>query len=181
MFQFRKRIFLVNRDLQFRYAKSAGVAGIISSFLTAAVLLYPLFVFKILVIPKFLPAPILASMALAVLLNIILVSGFSLFLTHRLAGPVYGLLREFRRIAAGFFGHEMRVRKEDELKYLIRNFNEASVALREMTDLDIISIENVIESIEAGESIDLAKNELKTIAKRLKARITWTEKEGLDD
>ena len=75
----------------------------------------------------------------------------------------------------------MRVRKEDELKYLIRNFNEASVALREMTDLDIISIENVIESIESGESIDLAKNELKTIAKRLKARITWTEKEGLDD
>ena len=181
MFQFRKRIFLVNRDLQFRYAKSAAVAGVISSFLTAAVLLYPLFVFKILVIPKFLPAPILASMAIAVLLNIMLIAGFSLFLTHRLAGPVYGLLREFRRITAGFFGHEMRVRKEDELKYLIRNFNEASVALKEMTELDIISLENTIESIESGESMDLAKEDLKTIAKRLKARITWTEKESLDD
>jgi hypothetical protein len=181
MFQYRKRIFLVNRDLQFRYAKSAGVAGVISSILTATVLLYPLFVFKILVIPKFLPAPILVSMLLAVLLNIILISGFSLFLTHRLAGPVYGLLREFRRITAGFFGHEMRVRKEDELKYLIRNFNEASVALKEMTELDIISIDNVVQSLEAGESPELAKEDLMAIAKRLRARITWTEKEGLDD
>ena len=181
MFEYKKRIFLVNRDLQFRFAKAAAVAGVASTILTAAVVLYPLYVFQILRIPKFLPLPIMASMLLAVILNIILIASFTLVLTHRLAGPVYGLLREFRRIAAGLFGHEMRFRKDDELKYLIRNFNEASNSLKGLTELDIITLESTIDAITNHGYSDTIKEDLVALLQRFKARINWTEVESDDD
>lgn len=181
MFEYKKKIFLVNRDLQFRFARAAAVAGFASTILTATVVLYPLYVFQILRIPKFLPLPILASMVLAVILNIALIASFTLVLTHRLAGPVYGLLREFRRIAAGLFGNEMKFRKDDELKYLIRNFNEASNSLKELTELDIITLENVIDNLSNQGDQEAVKEDLIALMQRFKGRINWTETESGDD
>lgn len=180
MFDLKKRIFLVNRDLQLRYAKSAAVAGIVSSILTGIVILYPLYVFQILRIPKFLPAPILFSMALAIVLNVFVIAGFSIFMTHKIAGPIYGLLREFRRVAAGYFGHEMRVRKDDELKYMIRNFNEVSLALKEITEVDLKALNTIMSSIEQGDSV-AAKDDLMALKSRVASRINWTKQESNDD
>jgi len=172
MFELKKRIFLVNRDLQFRYAKSAAFVGLVSSILTGVVIIYPLYAFKILAIPKFLPAPILLSMVLAVVLNVFVIAGFSVFMTHKLAGPIYGLLREFRRIAAGYFGHEMRVRKDDELKYLIRNFNEVSLSLKESAELDIASLSKALLALEQGHA-NAAREDLMVLSARMLSRINW--------
>jgi hypothetical protein len=119
-----KRIYLVNRDFQFRYMRAAVVVGVFSTLLTSGLILYPLYVFKILVIPRFLPTPILLAMALAALANMVFIGLLAVLLTHRIAGPMYSLARQMREVASGNWRSWLSLRKHDDLKYVMRNFNE---------------------------------------------------------
>ena len=107
----RKRLYLVNRDFQLRYSGAAVIVGILSTALTVILILYPLYQFEILRIPRFLPTPILLIMAVAALINVSLVGVLGIFITHRIAGPMYSLVREFRKIEEGTWKVEMRLRR----------------------------------------------------------------------
>src|SRR6186997_212279 len=93
-----KRIYLINRDFQMRYTLAAVVVGLLSTILTLIILLVPLYTFEILQIPRFLPLPIFGIMAMAAFVNILSVGLMGVFITHRIAGPMYSLVRSFRRI-----------------------------------------------------------------------------------
>ena len=71
-----------------RYTKSAVVIGLVSTFLTSVVILYPLYQFQILRIPKFLPIPILFAMILAAVINIAIIGVMGILMPHRIAGPM---------------------------------------------------------------------------------------------
>lgn len=143
----RKRIILINRDLQFRYARIALVVGFVSTLLSSVVILYPLYQFEILRIPRFLPLPILMGMICAVLVNMLLILMLAVLITHRIAGPMYALSREFEEMSQGFFGRELRGRKMDDLRYLIRRFNELSSNLRNITYDDREKITLALEQL----------------------------------
>jgi hypothetical protein len=102
--QNHKRIFLVNRDFQLRYTRAAIGVGILSTALTTTIILYPLYTFEILRIPRFLPTPILATMAMACLVNIVFLAIMGIFVTHKIAGPMYSLVRHFRLVGMARFG-----------------------------------------------------------------------------
>lgn len=146
----RKRIYLVNRDFQFRYTGAAVVVGLMSTLLTIVILLYPLYQFEILRIPRFLPVPILLVMALAACVNIVLVALMGIFVTHKMAGPMYSMVRQFRRVEAGNLRSRMGLRQDDELRYLVRNFNAMLDALQAQSAEDCRQLEAVLASLDTG-------------------------------
>ena len=145
-----KKILLVNRDFQLRYTKAAITVAIISTVLSVAVVLYPLYTFEILRIPKFLPTPILLAMGCAVLINVGLIGFLGVLITHRLAGPIYSLTREFRKISGGIWGNQLKVRAEDDLKYLVRSYNEMSEGLAKIAEEDLAALTLAINSLETA-------------------------------
>lgn len=124
-----QRIFLVDRAFQLKYTWAAVGMGVVSTTLTALVILYPLYTFGILRIPRFLPWPILGGMLVAVLINVLSIAFMGVMITHRIAGPVFGMIRQMRRVTMGRWIGEMKSRENDELQPLVRNLNEMVATL----------------------------------------------------
>jgi hypothetical protein len=164
----KKRIYLINRDFQLRYSFAAVFVGIISTALTVTVILVPLYVFEILRIPRFLPLPILVSMFVAAALNIFIVGFMGVFITHRIAGPMFSLVRSFRKIEMGRWSGKLRLRENDDMKFVVRNFNELvdSLVRTCKEDLQLLAdaktqLEKISGNAQADEAL-IAVNILKT-------------------
>jgi methyl-accepting chemotaxis protein len=139
-------MIVVNRDLQLRYTGAAVMVGGLTTILTTFFILLPLYVFKILVIPRFLPMPILAMMGLALAMNIFSVFILGLMLTNRIAGPLYSLVRAMRQTGRGDFNSHLIVRASDDLKFVIRHFNDMSAGLARLAKDDIESMDGLLVS-----------------------------------
>lgn len=159
----RKKVYLINRDFQFRYAGAAVVVGLISTILTSLVILYPLYSFEILRIPRFLPLPILFVMLLAAVLNIFLVGFMGIFLTHRIAGPMYGIVRYIRQIEEGDLCGRVKTRDGDELGFVVRNLNAMLDSLCNKAENELQSIRALRE--ELGQTLKL--NDYPSLERRL--------------
>jgi methyl-accepting chemotaxis protein len=138
----RKKIWLVNRDFQFRYTGAGLVAGVMSTFITALLLLYPLFAFKIITVGIFLPWPILLCIVTAACLNCSVQMMFGIVLTHKIAGPMFSLTRHLRLIGAGHWNVQMRQRSGDEFRMVIRHLNEMTLSLKNcaLDDLAVLEL-----------------------------------------
>lgn len=139
----RKKLYLINRHFQFRFMWLAVAVGLFSTVLTTIIILYPLFVFRILRIPEFLPLPILGVMALAALVNIALISYLTITVTHRVVGPLYNLVRNMRRFESPNWNGHIRVRDKDELQYVMRNFNNMIDCIIDATNKDLSALQKV--------------------------------------
>lgn len=139
---------MVNRDFQLRYTRAAAFVGLISSLWTGTLILYPLFVFKILQIPKFLPLPILLAIIVAVVVNIAFITFMAVLLTHRVAGPMYSLIKYMRQVERGNFSAKLKVREGDELKYVVRNFNLMVESLADYAHQDLVLVKGLISCLE---------------------------------
>lgn len=170
-----KRIFLINRDFQFRYAGAGVVAGLVSTLVTAVLIIYPLFAFKILTIGFFLPWPIFLTITAAILINSMIQVLFGILLTHRIAGPIFNLIRHFRMIGRGKWNLQMRKRKLDELGIVVRHFNEMSAEITKTVLADIESIEKIKELLAVidskQEELTTANISLNEMSSRFKLRI----------
>lgn len=142
----RKRMIVVNRDLQLRYTGAAVLVGTMTTLLTTFFILLPLYTFKILIIPRFLPAPFMVMIVMALVMNVLAVFVLGLMLTNRIAGPLYSLVRAMRQTGRGDFNSHLTVRSNDDLKFVIRHFNDMSAGLNRMTKEDIESIDTLLES-----------------------------------
>ena len=121
--KFKKRIYLVDRQFQLRYVRAAVLIAAASSLLTLFTVLWPLYQFRIIRFPDFLPAPFLVAILVAALFNFLMITGAGILLTHRVAGPIFNIVRQLNRMEEGDPFTEVRVRKDDELQYLVRNLN----------------------------------------------------------
>jgi hypothetical protein len=169
----KQRIYLVDRAFQFRYIWAAIGMGFVSTGLTALVILYPLYTFEILRIPRFLPWPILGAMLLAVVINIVSIGMMGLIMTHRVAGPVFGMIRQLRRVGMGIFTGELRVRPGDELQPLVRNLNNMIESLAKLTTADLARVAEIRAALETGPqgccdgALETARALERDLAKRL--------------
>lgn len=172
----KHRIVVVNRDFQFRYTGAAVLVGLLSTILTTTLILFPLYQFEILRIPQFLPLPILSVMGTAALLNMGLVAFMGILLTHRIAGPMYSLVRQFRRVEEGRWYGQMKVREGDDLKYLVRNFNAMLDSINRQTHLDFEKLRQLRSLLVSSEWSDAEKVsrallEIKTLDERFRSRL----------
>ncbi|WP_141736438.1 HAMP domain-containing protein [Oligoflexus tunisiensis] len=172
----KQRLILINRDFQFRYTGAAVLVGLLSTILTTSVILYPLYQFEILRIPRFLPWPVLGVMAMAALLNVLLVGFMGILITHRLAGPMYSLVRQFRRVEEGRWYGQMKIRDGDDMRYVVRNFNAMLDAINKQTQMDFEKLRHVREllvadKVQESERIASALLELKTLDEKMRERL----------
>lgn len=171
-----KKILVVNRDFQYRYTWNVVLIGILTTVLSVAIILVPLYIFGILRIPRFLPTPILAGMGFAALVNILVVILLTVASTHRIAGPVFALNRALRNIELGKWNKPLKLRDSDEMKYLATNFNIMVDSLVSTTRQDIECLDVIIRKLEASVG-ELSEDQkeifegLQNFKKRLEQRI----------
>jgi len=156
-----KKIWLVNRDFQLRYAAAGLLAGLASTFITATLIIYPLFAFKILTVGVFLPWPIISAICIAITLNAGLQILIGIMLTHRIAGPIFSIVRQLRIIGGGRWNVQLGQRNHDELGMVVRHINEMSECLTKVAREDLNSL-NQIES--ALGMLKVENSQLKIIA-----------------
>ena len=164
----KQRILLVDRALQFRYARLGMGVGLFSALLTSFLILYPLYYFRILVIPTFLPLPILLMMSSGVLINIVLIGIFTVSVSHRIAGPVFSFVKKFRDIQAGEFSKAyLDLRPTDDLIFMQRHYNETVDALIAMAKKDLAGLDDLSDSL----SLDVMQTKLIVLRQKVITRI----------
>lgn len=163
---------LVNREFQSRYIRYAAFIGVMSTVFTGFIILFPLYTFEILRIPQFLPKPFLIGMIIAAFLNIVIIAMLTLFVTHRIAGPLYALVRNFRFIERGNWNAILHLRKDDDLRYVARNYNSMIESLISQAKSDLSLCQQLESRFDAILNINEdEEKKLKSILNELKTNI----------
>lgn len=171
MQQTKKRLYLINREFQLRYTRVALAVGFISTIMTVGLILFPLFYLDIVRFPYFVPAPFMMGMIVAALLNFAFVTAFGIVMTHRIAGPMFSLTRHLHQVRLGQNPAELRVREDDDLKFVIRNVNEFLEFLNSRTASDRVRVEVIMGAFQSengrGEGLALLAEFRDELVKRL--------------
>jgi len=89
-----------------------------------------------------------------------------IFISHRLAGPIFALSRKMNDLAQGNFNATLSLRKVDEFQDLKDRFNTLVHALQNQVKSELIKVNSVIESLKSvsekaslsGEALDHLKS-----------------------
>jgi methyl-accepting chemotaxis protein len=146
-----RRTYLVNRDLQLKYATSAMVIGLVSTLVSAGMVLWTFYSFNIWQGQR-LPPPVVAVVGAVLLVNFFALFIVAVVATHKVVGPMFNLLRQFQRLAHADFSAVARFRSSDEMHYVARRFNEMTMMLKVRNDYIFGQIEEALKSIESGDS-----------------------------
>lgn len=132
---YQRAKILINRRFQLKFA------FFVCSWIFALSMVYPLIIFSLFeMFLKFVPQDsaqslahikdiqgqvlfLLALLQLAVLLITFLIS---IFLSHRIAGPIYRIKKAMEEISKGNFDQRVTLRKNDHFMELQDSFNEMS-------------------------------------------------------
>lgn len=118
-----KRQYLVNREMQSKYAWSGVVIGLTSSALSAGMLLWSFYAFNIWQGQR-LPREVVFVIGCVLFFNAASIYVATVVSTQRIAGPLFNLLKQFQRVGQGHLGTRVVFRKGDEIHYVGRRFNE---------------------------------------------------------
>jgi hypothetical protein len=173
-----KRIYLINRDFQIKYVKLSVVVGFGSTVLTIFLLLFPLHYFGVIRFPGFLPTPFVWGIGLAAVANFFLVGVGTILITHRIAGPMFSLVRQMRMIQSNYWDCNMTVRQSDDMQFVIRNFNDLVDSLKMSVADDLEQFDNTISAIDAGKDSSEIKDIILAHRNIIKNRLT---KEAAND
>lgn len=138
-----KRTYLVNREFQNRYARTAVLIGIFNSILSIGLLLWAFWAFNIWQGQR-LPVPVRVIILFVFLLNWMGIYIAGVLSTQKISGPLFNLLRQFQRITKGDFQARAKFRENDEIHYVARGFNEMAVHL-ESTQKKTIELLKALE------------------------------------
>jgi len=138
MEKYKRRQYFIDKKLQMKYVILTLLLLLIYSILFVIILFVPY------MIPVELGSTIeerttAARMLLALHKSvwpslgmvIIIMSGISIFITHKIAGPVYRFKKTLAEISAGNLEVKIRLRKNDDLQDLAEDINSVVDELRE--------------------------------------------------
>jgi methyl-accepting chemotaxis protein len=118
-----RRRYVVNRDLQLRFAWSAVLVGLVSSSVSSFMILLAFWSFNIWQGQR-LPAPVVMTIGVVMLTNVMGIYVVAVLTTQRIVGPLFNLMRQFQEVARHNLTVRAHFRKRDELQYVARRFNE---------------------------------------------------------
>lgn len=125
-----RRNYMVNRELQLKYAGSALIMGVVCSVSSFAILLISFWSFGIWQGQR-LPIPVILAIFVSLLVNLVGIMVTNVLSTQRIVGPLFNLLKQFQRVARGDFRAHAKFRANDEIHYVARRFNEMLNRLEE--------------------------------------------------
>jgi methyl-accepting chemotaxis protein len=152
-----RRQYIVNREMQKRYAWSAVIIGVVSSGLSAGMLLWSFWVFNIWQGQR-LPGQVIFVIIALLFINVAGIYTAAVLSTSRIAGPLFNLLKQFSKMSGGDFSARASFRKNDEIHYVARRFNDMAERLekRNIEHLRILdemsqktNDQNVLKDLEA--------------------------------
>jgi methyl-accepting chemotaxis protein len=158
-----KRTYMVNRELQLKFAGSALVMGLICTISSIGILMLSFYSFGIWQGQR-LPFPVLIAIAFALFVNLAGIMLASILSTQRIVGPLFNLLKQFQRVSRGDFKAHAKFRTSDEIHYVARRFNEMLQRLDERENEIFGFIDEAAEALEsrdadkAQEAIRQARN-----------------------
>jgi len=129
----RRRRYFIKSGLQTRYLKLIILAIALPTFLFAVCLYYLIFYLMAeqLGIPESIAyniTPVLTKINFILLLGlpiiVIVLLWWGIFISHRIAGPVYRLEKELDKISKGNFSLRIKFRKKDELSSVAEGINK---------------------------------------------------------
>jgi hypothetical protein len=95
-----------------------------------------------------------------ILFNLVL-AAICVFITHRMAGPIFVVVRHLRAIGEGRLPRVRKLRKGDEFVELVDTLTEAIQSIAKRTREEIEAIERALGAL--GDGKDEAKRELTTL------------------
>lgn len=159
---YRRSIFLINRPFQLRFSVY------VCSWIMALSFIYPMivaYVFDYFVryaamdpmgpSMKLLRETRSEVIWLLVLIQVTFLSAsflMSLFMSHRIAGPLYNLTKGFAALKSGQAGGTVHFRKKDHFKDLAAEYNEMIDAISERFSQNIAKLTDSIEKLENAAS-----------------------------
>jgi methyl-accepting chemotaxis protein len=166
--RYRRSTFLINRPFQLRFSFYTV------SWLTALSFVYPVIIYNLFgfffhyVASDPMGPPVAGLLKtrqeilwLLILFQVIFLAVtflISVFMSHRIAGPLYKLGRFFEQTKAGNLQHELRFRKRDHFQDLAEQYNEMIRGLRGLLETNIGRIGEAVARIEkSSEGLDPSK------------------------
>jgi nitrogen fixation/metabolism regulation signal transduction histidine kinase len=139
---FRRKKYLVERGLQFRFTRFVLLFVFFSCLLTGLAIFFTTFMLMgeklAAVYPQGRLVSIFRSVYVSALFSLLAVIPFigwmSIKFSHRIAGPLPKIYQALRNIGDGQFDVKLVLRKGDELQELADAINETARKLKERTD-----------------------------------------------
>lgn len=100
----------------------------------------------------------------------------SLFMSHKIAGPLYKLHQAFARAKNGNFDKGLRFRNSDHFQELSQDFNDMVTSVRDLLDQNVETVSTAIKRIESAlpnadkknkEEMETALAELRKVREKL--------------
>lgn len=136
--KFQRRTVLVKKSLQFKYIAIIFVSVVMALILMGLDLYYTLYKLILLDNPSLVPllehAHSIFIVRIVLYLAIIFV--VALFISHRLAGPIYRFEKSAQEIGSGNLTHRVSLRTGDELLELQEEFNAMVSSLQSLVQKD---------------------------------------------
>ncbi len=153
----RRRNYLINREFQFRYIGRMIIGIIVMAMIVSFTVYYTTWA-RIMdefynvarIASRFAPLfnSINQTLLVILLVFLVLVVIFSVFISHRIAGPIYRFEKTLQAIAGGDMTMRVGLRKRDEFKPLADTMNEMVGELRNSLSTNRTLIEEMISIFE---------------------------------
>ena len=184
MKKYRRRNYLINKNLQLRYmGMVAGLMVVISIgagllvYSTTWTVLIDRLGDKVVLDEVFvdLNRIVLIRASLLILASMCLVAVITMFIIHRIAGPLFRVKHIMRQIEEGILPQRVKFREGDELQDVAVAIDQAMCKIGEINERNLkvveeasACVERVIEQLESGETgIRKPKEELQVLRKCL--------------
>jgi len=180
---FYRRQYLVNKKLQFQISFVMVLEVALVTFALSLILLY-INDYYLGLITYFIGAAEAEQISLSDIskgMNFFLVGGIigtsvifsilGIFLSHRIAGPLFRLKRYMTFVRNGNYSHEIKFRKGDQLHDMADSFNEMVLSLdirKEISILYIERLESIVRNIIDGSREKMSVNPEKDLKNSLK-------------
>ena len=163
-----RRQYIVNREMQKRYAWSAVIIGVVSSGLSAGMLLWSFWVFNIWQGQR-LPFQVVVVIIAVLIINVTGIYTAAVLSTSRIAGPLFNLLKQFSKLSAGDYAARASFRQNDEIHYVAKRFNGMADSLQNRQVELIKSLDQIIEGASGGhcnlEALQALREQITSIKK----------------
>jgi nitrogen fixation/metabolism regulation signal transduction histidine kinase len=113
---------------------------------------------------------IIQTIVIVTIFSAIATSILTLFISHKIAGPLFRLRREIEKLGAGNLNVNFSIREGDQLKNLATSLGQMACSLRskiEELHIDFIEVERMVENIPDTGKRKQLEDKLKDIEAKL--------------
>jgi methyl-accepting chemotaxis protein len=95
------------------------------------------------------------SLVGGLLLMVVMIGLLGIYITHKVAGPVYKMTRLLKQVGEGNLQVDERLRRGDELRHFFDTFTRMVAGLREIEKRQLTQIEAALSAIDQGSKEDV--------------------------